>query len=51
MTIKVGVIGTSWWADSMYLPALKSHTQMKVTAVRGRSRENRWVEWKEIVGS
>jgi levoglucosan dehydrogenase len=39
MTIKVGVIGTSWWADAMYLPALKGHPQTEVTAVCGRDAE------------
>ena len=22
MTVRVGIVGTSWWAESMYLPAL-----------------------------
>ncbi len=40
MSIKVGVIGTSWWADAMYLPALKGHPQAKVVAVCGRNADN-----------
>jgi predicted dehydrogenase len=36
MMVRVGVIGTSWWADSMYLPALKKHPQARVAAVCGR---------------
>lgn len=40
MTIPIGVIGTSWWADAMYLPALKQHPQAKVVAVAGRNPEN-----------
>lgn len=34
--VRVGVIGTSWWADAMYLPALKQHPQAEVVAVCGR---------------
>lgn len=34
--VRVGVVGTSWWADSMYLPALKKHPDAQVTAVCGR---------------
>lgn len=37
--IKIGVVGTSWWADAMYLPALKNHPQALVTAVCGRNRQ------------
>ena len=40
MTINIGVIGTSWWADAMYLPALKNHPQANVVAVCGRNAEN-----------
>jgi predicted dehydrogenase len=39
MTIRVGVIGTSWWADSMYLPALTGHPGASVVAVCGRDPE------------
>ena len=34
--VRVGIIGTSWWADSMYMPALKTHPQAEVVAVCGR---------------
>ncbi|MFH1214201.1 MAG: Gfo/Idh/MocA family oxidoreductase [Candidatus Neomarinimicrobiota bacterium] len=37
--IRVGVIGTSWWADRMYLPALRSHPQADISAICGRNRE------------
>ncbi len=37
MTVRVGVVGTSLWADSMYLPALSNHPQAKVVAVCGRN--------------
>lgn len=34
--LRVGVIGTSWWADAMYLPALTAHPRSRVVAVCGR---------------
>ncbi|MFN8490779.1 MAG: Gfo/Idh/MocA family oxidoreductase [Caldilineaceae bacterium] len=37
--ISVGVVGTSWYADLMHLPALKSHPQANLTAICGRNRE------------
>jgi predicted dehydrogenase len=36
--VRVGVIGTSWWTDLMYVPSLTSHPRAKVTAVCGRDR-------------
>lgn len=36
--VRVGVIGTSWWADSMYLPALAGHPLADVRAIAGGSR-------------
>lgn len=33
--VRVGVVGTSWWADSMYLPALTRHPLADVCAVVG----------------
>jgi len=38
--ISVGVVGTSWWADAMHLPALASHPNAKITAICGRNRDN-----------
>ena len=37
--INVGVINTGWWADAMYLPALKAHSQVNVAAICGRNLE------------
>ena len=34
--VRVGVIGTSWWADAMFLPALTAHSGAEVVAVCGR---------------
>lgn len=34
--VRVGIVGTSWWADSMYLPALRKHPQAEIVAVCGR---------------
>ncbi|NRA47155.1 MAG: Gfo/Idh/MocA family oxidoreductase [Oligoflexales bacterium] len=35
--IKIALAGTSWWSDSMYMPALSLHPNAKVTAVLGRN--------------
>ena len=37
--IRVGVIGTSWWADLMHLPSCKSHQGAEITAICGRNRD------------
>ena len=37
--VRVGMIGTSWWADQMHLPAVASHPRARLTAICGRSRE------------
>jgi predicted dehydrogenase len=37
-TVRVGVVGTSWWTDTLALPALKSHPQAELVAVCGRNR-------------
>ena len=37
--VQVGVIGTSWWADQMYLRSLESHPQATVVALCGRRRQ------------
>lgn len=39
MTLRVGVVGTSWWTDAMYLPALTNHPDATVVAISGRRRE------------
>lgn len=38
--IAVGIVGTSWWADSMHIPAVESHPNAKITAICGRNTEN-----------
>lgn len=37
--IRIGVVGTSWWADLMHLPSIKSHPQAQLSAICGRNRE------------
>ena len=37
--VRVGVVGTSRYADFMHLPALKSHPQADLIAICGRSRD------------
>ncbi len=39
-SVSVGVVGTSWWADAMHLPALDSHANARTLAICGRNREN-----------
>ncbi len=36
--VRVGIVSTSWWADQMYLPALKSHAQAELAAICGRNQ-------------
>lgn len=38
--VKLGIVGTSWWSDAMYLPALTRHPQADVRAVVGRSLDH-----------
>lgn len=38
--ISVGMVGTSWWADAMHLPALDSHPNAQTIAICGRNRAN-----------
>ncbi len=35
--IRIGVVGTSWWTESMYLPALADHRKGQITALCGRN--------------
>ena len=61
--IRVGIVGTSWWADSMYLPALASHPHALTSAICGRNaaiaqtRADLWgigrvfSNWKEMLDS
>ena len=40
MTVRIGIIGTSWWADAMYLPALADHPDSAITAICGRDHRS-----------
>jgi predicted dehydrogenase len=37
-TVRVGVIGTSWYPDWLHLPVLKSHSNAVIQAICGRNR-------------
>jgi predicted dehydrogenase len=37
--VNIGMVGTSWWADAMHLPAIAAHPQAKTMAICGRNRE------------
>ncbi|HVU11184.1 MAG TPA: Gfo/Idh/MocA family oxidoreductase [Phototrophicaceae bacterium] len=39
IAVRIGIVGTSLWADSMYLPALAQHPQVEWVAVCGRDPE------------
>jgi predicted dehydrogenase len=36
--VRIGIVGTSWWADAMYLPPLSRHPLADVRAIVGGSR-------------
>ncbi len=36
--VRIGIVGTSWWADAMYLPALANHPLADVRGIVGGSR-------------
>lgn len=36
--VRVGIVGTSWWADAMYLPPLAGYDGCEVVACCGRNR-------------
>lgn len=38
-SVRVGVVGTSWFAETLHLAALSSHPGASVTAICGRNRE------------
>jgi predicted dehydrogenase len=37
--VRVGLVGTSWWAEQMYLRSLASHPQAAIAALCGRNCE------------
>lgn len=37
--VRVGIAGTSWWTDLMFLPALTTHPHATVAAICGRNRD------------
>jgi predicted dehydrogenase len=36
--VRIGIAGTSWWADAMYLPAIATHPLADIRAVAGGTR-------------
>jgi predicted dehydrogenase len=36
--LRVGIVGTSWWADRIHLPSLKSHPRAELAAICGRDQ-------------
>jgi len=43
--VRVGILGSSWWSDSMYLPALAHHSQGRVVAIAGRDADALAQRW------
>ena len=43
--VRVGILGSSWWVDSMYLPALASHPAGHVVAIAGRAATDLARRW------
>ena len=37
--VRIGVIGTSWWADLVHLPSIASHDRADLVAICGRNQE------------
>ena len=37
--VRVGIIGTSWWTEVMFLPNLAAHPAAELVAICGRNRE------------
>ena len=35
--VRIGVVGTSWWAQAMHLPSLASHPRAELVAISGRN--------------
>ena len=38
--VRIGIVGTSWWTDAMYMPALAAHPNAEVRAVVGRNLDH-----------
>jgi predicted dehydrogenase len=38
--VNIGIVGTSWWADLLHIPALFTCDRANVVAICGRNREN-----------
>ena len=61
--VRVGLVGTSWWAEAMYLPALADHPIGQITALCGRDPErtrrvaagwaipHHFTDWAAMLGS
>ena len=41
MSVRVGVVGTGWWATRAHLPALAAHPDATITAIADPSDDNR----------
>src|SRR6185295_11043661 len=37
-SVRIGIVGTSWWTDMMFGPALRGHPQAEMVAICGRDQ-------------
>ena len=61
--VRVGVVGTSWFAETLHLASLASHPDVELTAICGRDRERAdgvaanhsishvFTDYREMIGS
>jgi predicted dehydrogenase len=35
--VRIGIVGTGWWAEAMHLPSFGSHPRARITAICGRN--------------
>lgn len=36
--VRIGIIGTSWWTEGMFLPSFRSHPAAEIVAICGRNQ-------------
>ena len=48
--VRIGIAGTSWWADAMYLPAIATHPLADIRGVVGGTRPEHTREFAERWG-
>jgi predicted dehydrogenase len=61
--VRFGLLGTSWWADLMYIPSIRSHPRADLVAVCGTNAERtaafagkhgvarHYIDWREMLAA